>query len=115
MDTPDGPPYRVMTNVGDRILRMYLRLLVHERSRVATPAVHGTRVPGCSALPPCRALRSVVRRGQLGLLLAPWPAGPVRVKYEMPIARGDRESYPPDASHHVGAWLTALIRPASTK
>jgi hypothetical protein len=34
VDTPDGVPYRAMTNVGGRILGMYFRLLVPERSRL---------------------------------------------------------------------------------
>jgi len=34
VDTPDGAPYRAMTNVGGRILGLYFRLLVPERSRV---------------------------------------------------------------------------------
>jgi len=34
VDTPDGVPYRAMTNVGGRVLGMYFRLLVPERSRV---------------------------------------------------------------------------------
>ena len=34
VDTPDGAPYRAMTNVGGHILGMYFRLLVPERSRV---------------------------------------------------------------------------------
>lgn len=34
VDTPDGAPYLAMTNVGDRILGLYFRLLVPERSRV---------------------------------------------------------------------------------
>ncbi len=34
VDTPDGAPYRAMTNVGGRILGMYFRLLVPERSRI---------------------------------------------------------------------------------
>jgi hypothetical protein len=34
VDTPDGEPYRAMTNVGGHILGMYFRLLVPERSRV---------------------------------------------------------------------------------
>jgi hypothetical protein len=34
VDTPDGAPYRAMTNVGGRILGMYFRLLVPELSRV---------------------------------------------------------------------------------
>jgi len=34
VDTSDGAPYRAMTNVGGRILGMYFRLLVPERSRV---------------------------------------------------------------------------------
>ena len=34
VDTPDGAPYLAMTNVGDRILGMYFRVLVPERSRV---------------------------------------------------------------------------------
>jgi len=34
VDTPDGAPYRAMTNVGGSILGMYFRLLVPERSRI---------------------------------------------------------------------------------
>jgi len=34
VDTPDGAPYRAMTNVGGRILGMYFRLLVPERSHI---------------------------------------------------------------------------------
>jgi hypothetical protein len=34
VSTPDGAPYRAMTNVGGPILGMYFRLLVPERSRV---------------------------------------------------------------------------------
>jgi hypothetical protein len=34
VDTPDGAPYRAMTNVGGSILGMYFRVLVPERSRV---------------------------------------------------------------------------------
>ncbi len=34
VDTPDGAPYRAMTNVGGDTLGMYFRLLVPERSRV---------------------------------------------------------------------------------
>jgi len=34
VDTPDGAPYRAMTNVGGHILGLYFRLLVPERSRV---------------------------------------------------------------------------------
>jgi hypothetical protein len=34
VDTPDGAPYRAMTNVGGHILGMYFRLLVPERSRI---------------------------------------------------------------------------------
>jgi len=34
IDTPGGAPYRAMVNVGGRILGMYFRLLIPERSRV---------------------------------------------------------------------------------
>lgn len=36
VEMPVGAPYRAMTNVGGRILGMYFRLLVPERSRVET-------------------------------------------------------------------------------
>jgi Protein of unknown function (DUF4012) len=42
VDTPDGAPYRAMTNVGGSILGMYFRLLVPERSRIE--AVSGGRL-----------------------------------------------------------------------
>ncbi len=41
VDTPDGAPYRAMVNVGDRILGMYFRALVPERSRVESVAGGG--------------------------------------------------------------------------
>jgi hypothetical protein len=43
VETPDGAPYRAMTNVGGSILGMYFRLLVPERSRIE--AVSGGGLP----------------------------------------------------------------------
>jgi hypothetical protein len=41
VETPDGAPYRAMTNVGGSILGMYFRVLVPERSRVESVAGGG--------------------------------------------------------------------------
>jgi Protein of unknown function (DUF4012) len=41
VDTPDGAPYLAMTNVGGRILGMYFRVLVPDRSRVESVAGGG--------------------------------------------------------------------------
>jgi hypothetical protein len=42
VDTPDGATYLAMTNVGGRILGMYFRVLVPERSRVESVAGGGS-------------------------------------------------------------------------
>ncbi|HEY8637463.1 MAG TPA: DUF4012 domain-containing protein, partial [Candidatus Limnocylindrales bacterium] len=75
VDTPDGIPYRAMTNVGGRILGMYFRLLVPERSRVE--AVSGG---GLAPVTDPAVVEDVAGRMAIGTYLK-IPPGPTSLRY----------------------------------